>query len=375
MTATVERYLALYAQRVRPATLVIKRGNLRRLIRFLQAHHPAVRSWRDLRRQPHIEEWMRHLYDSGLKSNTRLLHIGTAMLFFDDLAQWGWPEAPEPGLLYPEDRPRQEHHLPKPFVPQADLAIQQALALEPNLPAIALRLLRLTGMRFGEMRDLPLNAIRDQGLLLVPLGKTRSERVVPICAQVHDLLQTILQQRGTQLGHAPLPPASAPFLMVDPRGYRINRAACARTLKRIAQPLLPDEHVHVHRLRHTYATQMIRAGMSVQVLMKILGHVNPAMTLRYAEVSASDLRAHYEQAIQHMAAIKNLPIPQPPIRPESPVLAQDLLAALIRHMEALSRDYARSSFERPLRRFVKRLRKTGADLTAFMQILSPDSQR
>jgi hypothetical protein len=37
-----------------------------------------------------------------------------------------------------------------------------------------------------------------------------------------------------------------------------------------------------HRLRHTYATALANADMSLQVLMALLGHVTPAMTIRYA---------------------------------------------------------------------------------------------
>ena len=180
---------------------------------------------------------MQSLLDASLKANTRLLHIGTVALFFDDIARWQWPEAPQPGLLRPEDRPRQEHHLPNPFPPDADHAMQKALAQQHTLPAMALLLLRLTGMRGGEMRDLPLRAIAahqtDPGTLHIPMGKTRTERVVPLNEQAGQLLHAIRLQRGSQLGARPMPENSAPYLMVQPNGRRLSRNQCAVTFKQI----------------------------------------------------------------------------------------------------------------------------------------------
>ena len=47
----------------------------------------------------------------------------------------------------------------------------------------------------------------------------------------------------------------------------------------------------------TYATQLVNAGMSLQALMAVLGHVTPEMTLRYATLASPTLRTAYDQAI------------------------------------------------------------------------------
>jgi hypothetical protein len=53
-----------------------------------------------------------------------------------------------------------------------------------------------------------------------------------------------------------------------------------------------------HR-RHTYATTMLRDGMSLPGLMKLLGHHNANMTLLYVEVTQEDLQRQYQAAMQH----------------------------------------------------------------------------
>ena len=370
MLQTVERYLQLCAQRLRPASLCIKRGSLLGLVRFLHAHYPPLHSWAQVRREPHLEAWLNALRQAQLKANTRLLHIGDVELFFDDLFRWQWPEAPPPGLLRPEDRPTQEHHLPKPLPHKVDQAVQQALRQDPSLPAMALLLLRFTGLRIGEMRDLHRNALDqrhpEQCTLRVPMGKTHTERVLPLDAQTVQLLQAIERQRGSQLGAKPFPETTAGYLMVNPQGRRLGRGICSQTLKKAAQPLLPTEHVHPHRLRHTFATEMIRAGMNVQVLMKLLGHTNPAMTMRYVEVTAADLRHEYSKALEHLPFLNHLPLPDPTTS-TTPTQLFDLFQLLISRLESLHRDSASPLLALSFRRFVKRLRRARADLHLLLQ--------
>jgi hypothetical protein len=48
-----------------------------------------------------------------------------------------------------------------------------------------------------------------------------------------------------------------------------------------------------HQFRHTYATEMLRSGVSFPVLMKLLGHVDPGMTMRYVDVALTDLEREF----------------------------------------------------------------------------------
>ena len=51
-----------------------------------------------------------------------------------------------------------------------------------------------------------------------------------------------------------------------------------------------------HQMRHSYANGMARSGVSFPVLMKILGHVNPEMTMRYVDVALIDLEREFKRA-------------------------------------------------------------------------------
>ena len=61
-----------------------------------------------------------------------------------------------------------------------------------------------------------------------------------------------------------------------------------------------------HRFRHTFASDMIRAGMSLPALMKLMGHSGIQTTLLYVQVTPQDVYQQYARAVaQH---IRPLPV-------------------------------------------------------------------
>ena len=63
-----------------------------------------------------------------------------------------------------------------------------------------------------------------------------------------------------------------------------------------------------HQFRHTYATEMLRAGVTLAAVMKLLGHKSPHMTLHYLEITQSDLQREYHLARAHPRHL----VPSPP---------------------------------------------------------------
>nr|WP_233209511.1 site-specific integrase [Mycobacterium sp. ENV421] len=71
-----------------------------------------------------------------------------------------------------------------------------------------------------------------------------------------------------------------------------------------------------HQLRHTWATELANAGMSLQALMALLGHVTPQMTLRYATLASPTLRTAYDEAMGKMRRQFTLTPAGKPIMPD-----------------------------------------------------------
>ncbi len=57
-----------------------------------------------------------------------------------------------------------------------------------------------------------------------------------------------------------------------------------------------EKRVTPHLLRHTYASEMVRAGVSLPALMTLLGHVKAEMTMKYVLIAGEDLRREFHLA-------------------------------------------------------------------------------
>jgi site-specific recombinase XerD len=55
-----------------------------------------------------------------------------------------------------------------------------------------------------------------------------------------------------------------------------------------------------HRFRHTFASDMVRAGVSLPALMKLMGHANMQTTLVYIDVTPLDVYQQYARAVAQM---------------------------------------------------------------------------
>ena len=87
-----------------------------------------------------------------------------------------------------------------------------------------------------------------------------------------------------------------------------------------------------HQLRHTYATALANAGMSLQALMALLGHVTPEMTIRYATLASPTLRGAYDEAMGKMRRQLTLtPVGRPIVPDKVSWLASEMLKTRVAH--------------------------------------------
>ena len=199
--------------------------------------------------------------------------------------------------------------------------------------------MRHTGLRIGELLDLELDCLMDFGpsgtWLRVPLGKLNDERAVPLDDAALDAFAEWLGSRTRQrsLPH-PRDGHMCDFVFVE-HGRRIGpgrvQAGLAGAVE--AAGLMGADgrplRVVAHQLRHTWATELVNAGMSLQALMTLLGHRSPEMTLRYARLASPTLRAAYEQAAGKVA--KRLPV-APAGRPAVPDRVSWLAAEMLKRV-------------------------------------------
>ena len=284
---------------------------------FLAGQHPHVVSLRQLDRE-HIEGYLAYIRTRrwrGRKARDQqvsvtVVHAAVLSLrnFFDDITLWGWEQRPPRQLLFATDVPKLPRPLPRALAPDHDARLLAAIdQLDDPFARCGLLVLRHAGLRIGELLDLELDAVVDYGAagtwLLVPLGKRKTERSVPLDVPTIAALDAWIAVRRHQRA-LPHPKTGKPtdFLFTE-QGHRLGawriRSGLDHAAEQAGLLVEPGNPARItpHRLRHTYATSLANAGMSLQALMALLGHVTPEMTLRYAALASPTIRAAYDDAM------------------------------------------------------------------------------
>ena len=322
------RYLTLVATTLRPSTVTLRADSLIVFCQYLAAAHPEVRRLPQLTRA-HLEAFLTYNHrrpwrgrvarDQPVAASVSKRAVVDLRAFFGDLAVWGWAERPAQRLLHPSDIPRLDQPLPRALIPDHDRDLMAAIARLPDpFARHGLMILRGTGIRLGELLDLELDCLLDfashGSWLKVPLGKLGTERTVPLDHSTLAALDGWTSQRGQQraLPH-PRHGQPADFLFLE-RGRRLSAYRLRQGLTdaaAVAGLRGPDGtilHVTPHQLRHTYGTELINGGMSLQALMALLGHVSAQMTLRYASLASPTVRAAYDLSMSKARRRLTLPI-------------------------------------------------------------------
>ncbi len=325
----------------RPKTVSSLATRLAHFARFLASHDPDLESLAGLDRQQHIEPYLNSVAHAvSAKTGTAITvadqdrRIRAVGHMLAEITEWGWDDAPTRTLIFRADYPRRPRPLPR-YVPvDADRRLTATLETSTyRLAADALLLARSVGLRIGELLDLELDCVHEiaghGAWLKVPLGKLDTERMVPLDDETVAIIDRITTTRSTGQP-LPHPRTGRPtqFLFTH-HGRRLSQSAVRAELARSAHTA-GIGHVTPHQLRHTYATALVNAGVSLQALMALLGHVSAEMSLRYAHLFDSTVRAEYERAL-HLAKERIGAMPTPTSQPNTPLNAGTSCATTCGH--------------------------------------------
>jgi hypothetical protein len=162
-------------------------------------------------------------------------------------------------------------------------------------------------------------------------------------------------------------PTSTPLLLL-PNGKKVYYGRMHQALQDAAKragcpPVRP------HQLRHTFATAMLRAGISLPALKEILGHRDIRMTMVYVQVTQKDLQREYHQARRRMVlmhTVPTLPDTQNTAKHGIPAICRAIDA--VRHqLEMHRRQVTDDRVERKLASLGRRLARLRETLSAIQK--------
>lgn len=361
-----EAHIQTLALTLRPGTIAQYRYLARRFLRYLHTAFPEICQLSQLRRDPHLLGWFHWLSqrEPPLHNPTRSGNLACLRRLFDDLLANG--HSLQPDLIRREDFPPQEHYLPRPLSLEDDRRLQRQLRRTNDLLSNAILLTRLTGIRSGECIALRLDCLHqigpNQWALHVPIGKLHTERFVPADLRIRQTVARILALRA--LASPARLARSEGLLLPRLRTPHAVYEALNRALADNAQRAGCSGPVSLHRLRHTFASEMIRLGVGLPALMQLLGHKDIRMTLRYVQVTQPDLQREFYSARHRVHPAHQVPALSVPTSLHNaglPGIHQALTAT--RHLlEIYRRSLANEKTRRRLQRLDHRLLDIAAQL-------------
>jgi len=164
-----------------------------------------------------------------------------------------------------------------------------------------------TGLRISEAVHLGVADIDSaQMIIRVARGKGNKQRLVPLSpALLQELREWWREHRNPQW----LFPGNRPGRPLTTSSVQI---ACRQAVGRAGLP----PRVSAHTLRHTFATELLEAGVDLLTIQKILGHADLKTTLIYTHVRRD--RLHAVSQVQGMLPLQQLCRPVVPPEPVPP---------------------------------------------------------
>ena len=170
-----------------------------------------------------------------------------------------------------------------------------------DLAIVALML--LNGLRSREVLALKLGDLLFSEALIRVHGKGSRVRMLPLPPETIRILQCWLRTER--------PLTNTPEVFVSLKGKARGQAmtpAGLRSLFRHHRWKSGVAQANPHRFRHTFGSDMIRSGVSLPALQRLMGHAYIHTTLLYIQLTPQDVFAEYARAVEQIARLDQPPL-------------------------------------------------------------------
>jgi integrase/recombinase XerD len=301
---TIDDYLAIYATRVVPGTLVLQRGYIDHFLEWITAH--LILDLRAVTRE-HIEQYKLHVqtveyrWRAGMKKlsgKSRRERLNSVHRFF------AWAVSNRILLVDPAVSVKRERHgrwQPDNVISEAEMATLLD-APDSETPTglrdrALLELMYSTGLRCAEVSALNLDDVDlREGIAFVHYGKGAKQRMVPIGeSAIETVKRYITLARPLIVRHAHV---QALFLIARCRGKgtRLGHGGIVWIIQKRAREAGIKKRVTPHTLRHSFATHLLRAGADLRHVQELLGHSRIDATECYTHLDVGDLASAHAKA-------------------------------------------------------------------------------
>ncbi|MFC7368953.1 tyrosine recombinase XerC [Vreelandella zhaodongensis] len=281
----VASYLSALAAHASPATVAAYRQDLTALCRFVEQQgvtDGAALTTALLRAFLGAER------SRGLAPRSLARRRAALSRFADYLVQQQVLADNPVGLLR---TPKQPSHLPRPL--DVD-ALSQFLDMPHDGTPLAVRdqamleLFYSSGLRLAELAALDLGHLNAHHVRVI--GKGSKPRQVPVGKRADQALNEWLKCRSLLAADAEI------ALFVSQRGQRLGHRGIQKRLAQLSVVRGLPEHLHPHRLRHSFASHLLESSQDLRAVQELLGHANLSTTQVYTRLDWQHLAESYDAA-------------------------------------------------------------------------------
>jgi integrase/recombinase XerD len=159
--------------------------------------------------------------------------------------------------------------------------------------AAMIHLMYASGLRVSELCALKVGDLDMKAGIVSAFGKGGKRRLVPVGEAALAHLTTYLRDvRPLAIRGRPEPKV----LFVSPRGGALTRQGFWKLLKRYARAAGITTPLSPHKLRHSFATHLLRGGADLRAVQAMLGHADLGTTEIYTRVAQDHVRAAHARA-------------------------------------------------------------------------------
>lgn len=238
-----------------------------------------------------IRSWLASLREMDISPRSINRKISTLKSFFKYQLRTGrLTQTPMTNIISPKSGKR----LPS-FVKEEDLGeLLKALAFPDDWKGLNARMLitlfYCTGMRLSELIQLKAQQVDRSKRSIKILGKGNKERIVPVSAELINLIEAYETEKGKLFGN------TAETLMVTEKGKRMYPKYAYLLVKQYLGEIKTLERKSPHVLRHSFATHLTNHGASLNAVKELLGHASLASTQVYTHNTIEKLKEVYKNA-------------------------------------------------------------------------------
>lgn len=242
----------------------------------------AVQTWQ-------IRQWISQLHRKGLSGKSLQRKLSSIRRFYRFLLR---ENLIEHNPVVDVQSPKHVRKLPDTLDAETlerllDIEADDILAVRDRA---LMELLYSSGLRLAELVGLDLPDLDQRQQLVRVVGKGNKTRYVPVGRVALSALQAWLRQRGA------LAATGETALFVSKRGTRLHPRSIQFRLDhwRLQQGL--EQHVHPHKLRHSFASHLLESSGDLRAVQEMLGHADISTTQIYTHLDFQHLASVYDKA-------------------------------------------------------------------------------